>query len=294
MVSGGYRPPAPVAYFSVTSLGFGTVAVGQTATQTLTVSNIGEGPLVLTSAVVAQSPSFTLTQIACTDGETSLPATLAAAEGCILTISYLAPSGTPPNGTITFTDNAALSSPPSTPAGSNYTQSIALTGSGASTAPLPPPSATVTIPTINEMIMVSDTETFPDVPDTESIIVTDKVSVTTVPPVVKIVPQSVNPYIITAGAGTYNVSITLMNSGNVLINELNLLNGALIGVGPLTFPAGTTLTNIAPGASATFTGTISSSAGAAGKSFPLSFNGSYSVGSLSGLWTINFRSVKLP
>jgi hypothetical protein len=79
---------------------------------------------------------------------------------CVLSITYLAPSGTPPNGTIAFTDNSPLSNVTSTSLGGlNYTQSIPLQGAGSSTPPLGPPSLTVTIPTINESITVTDTPT---------------------------------------------------------------------------------------------------------------------------------------
>jgi len=90
------------------------------------------------------------------------------------------------------------------------------------------------------------------------------------------------------------VNVTLTNGGNVAIGELTLLKASLGGLGALTFPAGTTLGNLAPGASATFTARFSNSAGAAGKGVPLSLSGTYATGTLSGNWSVSFRSVTLP
>jgi len=146
----------PVAYFSPGGLGFGTVAAGQTATLPLTVSNIGQGSLSL--AVNPPGSPFSISAVACTNGASSLPTTLPSMGACVLSITYLAPSGTAPNGTITFTDNSPLSNVTSTSlGGSNFTQSIPLQGAGSSTPPPAPPSLTVTIPTINESITVTDT-----------------------------------------------------------------------------------------------------------------------------------------
>jgi YVTN family beta-propeller protein len=148
----------PVAYFSAGSLGFGGIAAGQTATLPLTVSNIGQADLSL--AVTSPGSPFSISQVACTNGASSLPTTLASMGACVLSITYLAPSGTPPNGTITFTDNSPLSNVTSASlGGSNYTQTIPLQGAGSSTTPPAPPSLTVTIPTINESITVTDTPT---------------------------------------------------------------------------------------------------------------------------------------
>jgi hypothetical protein len=147
---------APVAYFSPGGLGFGSVQAGQTATLPLTVSNIGQGTLSL-AANPPGSP-FSISQVACTNGASSLPTNLNSMQACVLSITYLAPSGTPPNGTITFTDDAGLSNVTSTSlGGSNYSQSIPLQGAGGSTPAPAPPSLTVTIPTIIESITVTDT-----------------------------------------------------------------------------------------------------------------------------------------
>ena len=146
-----FAPPA--AFFSASTLGFASGVV-----QTLTVSNVGGAPLQFNGAPVisAVSGSFSIAQTVCYDGSTTFPTMLPSGGACTLTITYSA-STTPTNdnGTIVFTDNAALSSPPSTPAGSNYTQTITLSGTGQTVAGQPP-SGTVTVPTINETITVND------------------------------------------------------------------------------------------------------------------------------------------
>jgi hypothetical protein len=261
----------PAAYFSTAGLGFNGTA-GQV--QTLTMYNVGGSPLVFAGTSPLQiSSGFTVTQTLCSDGLTSLPASLASGGQCTFTISY---AGSSPNGTITLTDNAALSSPPSTTLGANFAQAIALSGAGSGTGTIALPPTLVTIP-ITEMITVSDAP-----------------SVTGGTPVVTIGPSATNAYNITAGTGTYSVTITLVNGGNISIGELTLLKASLGGLGALSFPAGTTLTNLAPGASATLNATFSNSAGAAGKAVPLSFSGTYAASSLSGNWTVSFRSVTLP
>jgi hypothetical protein len=163
---------APVAYFSPGGIGFGTVPSGQTVTLLLSVANIGQAALSL--AVSPPGSPFSISQVACTNGATSLPTMLPSTGACVLSISYLASSGTPPNGAITFTDNAGLSNVGSmSEGGSVYTQSIPLLGAGNSTPPPAPPQTTVTIPPVIETIMVTDTETAAQLADSETITVTD-------------------------------------------------------------------------------------------------------------------------
>ena len=140
---------APVAYYSVGSLGFG----GQTQTLPLTVSNLGQANLTL-DAVASPGSPFSIAQMACTNGAISLPTTLPPAGACIFSISYVAPPSGTPTGTITFTDNAALSNLTSTASASNFTQSIALSGAGTSTAPPGVPQAAASV---NETVTVTDT-----------------------------------------------------------------------------------------------------------------------------------------
>jgi hypothetical protein len=196
---------APVASFSTSSLGFGNVAAGSTGTQTITVSNIGEGQtgLALSSAVISPSGTpFTVGTINCSNGVTSFSTTLPSGGACLVTISYIAPaSGTPPSATIIFTDNAALSNLTSTAGGSTYTQSITLNGSG-TTAPQPTePPATVSV-SDNEVITVTDTPTFPDIADAETITVTDQVSIT----VSQTITFGAAPTVVVGGSGTLSAT----------------------------------------------------------------------------------------
>src|SRR5208282_3885247 len=148
-----FAPPA--AFFSASTLGFARGVV-----QALTVSNVGGAPLTFSGGrrmITTVSGTFTVTQTLCYDGTTTFPAMLPSGGACTLTISYTASSPPPNNdsGTIVFTDNAALSSPASMGTGPNYTQSITLSGTGATMAGQPP-SGTVTVPLITEMITVND------------------------------------------------------------------------------------------------------------------------------------------
>ena len=168
---------APVADYSAGSVGFGNVAAGQIGTQSLTLSDIGQASLTVSSATLPPGSAFAIPQIACSNGAVSLPTTLPVGGVCIFLISYSAqPSGAGVNDVLTFTDNAALSNVASAQAGSSYTQSIALNGSGTSTPPPPPPPAVIPI-LDNEMVHVMDVASFPDVLDSEKITVTDQVSI---------------------------------------------------------------------------------------------------------------------
>jgi hypothetical protein len=195
----------PVAYFSAGSLGFGGIAAGQTATLPLTVSNIGQASLSL-AANPPGSP-FSISAVACTNGASSFPTSLPSMGACVLSISYLAPSGTPPNGTITFTDNAALSNVTSTSSGgSNYLQSIPLQGAGSGTSAPAPPSLTITIPTINETITVTDTPGVKATTTTYTIGVT--VSGLTAVNSVTLLDNGTNSLTLT-GSGTFTFSTAL-------------------------------------------------------------------------------------
>ena len=73
----------------------------------VTVSNVGNAPLVFIGSYSISS-GFNVGPIFCSDGTTSMQSSLAIGGQCTFTISY---AGTVPTGTVTFTDNAALSSP---------------------------------------------------------------------------------------------------------------------------------------------------------------------------------------
>jgi alpha-tubulin suppressor-like RCC1 family protein len=166
---------APVAEFSEGGLGFG----GQSGTQAITVSDIGEAPLSLASATISGSSQFSITQISCSNGATLFATLLPAGGVCVLMINYTA-STTPANDTaaLIFNGNAALSNLPTTPSGASFMQSVPLSGGRTNIGPPPPPPSTVSV-IDNETIRTSDAVSFPDVFDGEAVHVQDQVSLAT-------------------------------------------------------------------------------------------------------------------
>jgi hypothetical protein len=234
---------APVAEFSAGGLGFG----GQSGTQTITVSDIGEAPLTLASATISGGPQFNIAQISCSNGATSLSTQLRAGGVCSLTINYVA-SATPAtdSSALVFSDNAALSNLPTAPSGANYVQSVPLSGGGANIAPPPPPPATVSV-LDNEMVHVTDAESFPDVFDGEVVHVLDQVNIATLQAITLIPPNST----IANGAtqsfvaiGTFSDGSTqdltaLVNwsSSNVVVATMNGHTATAVGLGQTTIAA---------------------------------------------------------
>jgi len=269
---------SPFVYFSTGTVGFGNPQAGGSSNQFIGVANLGSTSLDLTAVSIPSAASFTVSRPSCSNGDSSLPTTITLGGSCQFTVSYIAPPvGAAANASLIFTDNSTFSNIPSrSSGGANFTQTVALSGSG--TTALTPPLPTVVSAEIADQITVMDAPIGALAPS----------------PTVTVGPAATNPTSITTGTGTYIVNATLTNGGNVAIGELALLKASLGGLGALTFPAGTTLSNLAPGASATFTATFSNSAGTAGKGVPLSLSGTYAAGSLSGNWTVSFRSVTLP
>lgn len=234
---------APVAEFSAGGLGFG----GQSGTQTITVSNIGQAPLTLASAAISGSPQFNIAQISCSNGATSFSAQLPVGGVCALTINY-APSATPANDNamLVFNDNAALSNLPTAPSGGSYIQSVPLSGGGANIAPPPPPPATVSVMD-NEMVHVTDAESFPDVFDAETVHVQDQVSLATLQ-AITVTPANST---IANGAteqltaiGTFSdgsnqdlTSLATWSSSNVGVATMNGSTATAVGLGQTTITA---------------------------------------------------------
>jgi uncharacterized membrane protein len=186
-----FTPPA--AAFSASVVGFNG---DTTVPQTLTLQSVGGLPILFVNSFNVSS-GFSVTTL-CSDGSTTQPASLASGGECVFTITD---AGTQSTGTITFTDNAALSSPASTPSGANYVQTIQLNGAGASNL-APPPSATVTIPTIYEPIQVTDT---PVVSNTEggiNVTVTPVDTTTGTTPVTLTFTKVTQPGVTTLTTGT--------------------------------------------------------------------------------------------
>jgi hypothetical protein len=213
---------APVAGYSAGSLGFG----GADGSQTLTVSDIGLASLTMDSATISPGSPFAISGIACSNTATSFSTALPSGGACILTITYTGSSPGTDTGTLTFTDNAALSNLTSTASGSNFTQSITLNGSGGSTAPPPAPPATVDVPTSgpdSEIITVTDTPVV-------KVFYTPTVQLTISPggPVVDGQPVTLTAQVVSSagGPGTPTGTVTFLNGTTTL------------GTGPITLSQG--------------------------------------------------------
>lgn len=264
---------APVASYSAGSLGFGNVAAGQTGTQSLTLSDIGQAPLVVSSAAVSQNSAFSISQITCSNSATSLPTTLPVGGACIFLISYLAPSGVASSDTLTFTDNAALSNVASTQTGSSYTQIIPLNGAGSTTPPPPPPPAGIPV-VDNEAIHVTDTPSFPDVFDSETITVSDQVTI-------KII-SSPTTTSISAASVTYRTAA----SATVSVNSSG---GTVTGNVTLSVDGGAASSLALSGGSATFSlGVLS--AGNHNLAASFAAQGAFDTSSATGTITISQAS----
>jgi predicted outer membrane repeat protein len=254
---------APVAEFSAASLGFGSVPAGQTGMQFVTVSDIGQAPLVLSSAAISPGSPFSISQLACSNGAASLPTTLPVGGACTLMVSYTAPSsGPPPSATLTFTDNAALSNVTSMASGSSYLQSIALNGSGTTAPPPPPPPAVIPVMD-NETITVTDTESFPDIFDAETVHVTDAVMIT-----VLNTSAGANIVVTPADMTTGSTPVTMTFSNVTQPGNTTLATSSSGPPAPSSFQLGSPPVYYNLATTATYTGTITVCINYAGISFP--------------------------
>jgi Bacterial Ig-like domain (group 3) len=273
-----------------------TVTGGATATATVTLSGPAPagGALITLSAspaAVATAPA----NITIPSGTSSVTFTVTTSAVTVPATATIIASydGTSASATLTITPAVA----PSTLTIPTIVENITTTDSLGSNSTLI--SATVISPIV-ENITTTDSlgsnstliSATVIAPITENITTTDTVSAIT--PLITVGLLPTNPYTINLGAGTYVVNVSLLNGGNVPISELTLLKASLGGLGALSFPSGTTLSNLAPGAIASFTATFSTAAGAASKDVPLSFSGTYAGGTLGGNWSVTLRSVTLP
>jgi Bacterial Ig domain/Abnormal spindle-like microcephaly-assoc'd, ASPM-SPD-2-Hydin len=103
---------APTASLSSTTMDFGTLARGQTATKTVTLKNGGTAPLNISNIAIGGTSAFTISGQTC-------GATLAVGASCNVTVRFAPTAVTAYSGTLTFTDDAAPG-----------TQTVSLTGSG--------------------------------------------------------------------------------------------------------------------------------------------------------------------
>ena len=165
-----------------------------------------------------------------------MPTTLPAGGACNFTISYTAPASGTPTGAITFNDNAPHSNFASTPQGNSiYTQTLALSGTGASA--LPPVVQTTAPVAVNEPITVTDTPSSPDVSDQEVIKVTDT-GTPSLPPAVTLVPSSLTFLAEFVGDSSSPQTVTMTNTGGA---SLDIFSISASGDFSQTNPCGTYL-----------------------------------------------------
>ena len=126
-------PTGPVLTVSPTSVPFGAVNVGETSTQTVTLTNNGSAPLTISSVAYTGSGSVTITQPG------SL--TLAAGASTTMTATFAPAAAGAATGTITITSNA-----PGSPV------TVAVTGTG---VPPPPPG---TYPSTDTPVAITDND----------------------------------------------------------------------------------------------------------------------------------------
>ncbi|HEX3748449.1 MAG TPA: hypothetical protein VHW09_31195 [Bryobacteraceae bacterium] len=248
-----------MAYFSAGSLGFG----GQTGTEALTVANSGQASLSLVTAIPSGS-AFGISQISCTNGASTLPTTLAPAGACTFSVSYVAPPSGAPAGSIVFTDDASLSNLASTASDGNFTQSIALSGSGVGTQP---PTASVSV---NEMITTADAPlagALPPLHVSETITAVDTAVVAATPPLTQIGAPLAYFSVGSLGFGGQSgtLPLTVSNLGKLNLSLMSAIpsgsafsiSQTVCGGGASELPAA-----LPPGGACLFTVSYAASAGA--------------------------------
>ncbi|MGO9642467.1 MAG: choice-of-anchor D domain-containing protein [Candidatus Acidiferrales bacterium] len=161
---------APYAFFSNTTAGspsqvtFGNVLENTPATQTLTLANTGDGPLVIQGARIAPGGGFGFEeQIVCGSvaQQLTLPLTINAGSFCAFTVQFDPTSLGPLSNMFGFLDNAGVgeTNVTNTADGASFQQNVSLSGTGISSIattttitstsssfdgfPLPPPFALV-------------------------------------------------------------------------------------------------------------------------------------------------------
>jgi hypothetical protein len=175
----------PFANYSPSTLNFDNETEGTPATQSVTVSNTGTGPLTLQLALIGPvGGGFSNTQVVCNGivepSPTPFPITLSAGSpggSCTFTVQFDPTTAGALSGSLGLADNAGVGESNLTSTsinGTTFQQSVALSGAGVAPVGPPPPAAI----TDNELILVSDSSLFPDISDNETITVTDTASVT--------------------------------------------------------------------------------------------------------------------
>ncbi len=103
-----------------------------------------------------------------------------------------------------------------------------------------------------------------------------------------------NPVVITKSGSVYSVALTLTNTGNTTASTVKITGGTLGKSSKPTYPKGNTISNLAPGATATIQINFPTSAGSDGSGVTYKANGTYSGTSLCGNWSVTARTVTLP
>ncbi len=163
----------PIATFSPTALNFGSVNDNTAVTQTETLTNTGNGPLVIqlvSFPLTFNNNGFSYTQILCNGAAAQFPLTLSSNQSCAVTVQFDPAVAGSFSDFLQFFDNAGPgeSNLSSTASGPYYVQALPLSGTGV--APPPPPPVTLND---NETITVNDSYSVPDVVDAETIHVVD-------------------------------------------------------------------------------------------------------------------------
>ncbi len=104
-----------------------------------------------------------------------------------------------------------------------------------------------------------------------------------------------NPVVITKSGSVYSVALTLTNAGNTTASTVKLTGGTLGSSSKPTYPNGNTITNLAPGATATIQINFPTSAGKDGAGVTYKASGTYSgTSKCGGNWSVTVRTVTLP
>jgi trimeric autotransporter adhesin len=123
---------------SPTQVSFGNVVENTTATQTVTVANTGDGPLVVQLADVAPGQGFSYSQVVCNSVMETAPLpspfTVSAGVSCVFTVQFEPKALGPLGGALELLDNAAVgeSNLTSTADAAYFTQTVSFTGTGIS------------------------------------------------------------------------------------------------------------------------------------------------------------------
>ncbi|MGH9481608.1 MAG: choice-of-anchor D domain-containing protein, partial [Terriglobales bacterium] len=118
--NGGVSPPAPAVSLSPASVAFGNVTLGQSAVQTVTLTNTGQAAL--TGLAIALTPASGVPPADFTQ-HNLCSATLAAGAQCAISVTFAPTASSPETAVLSFSDNAAGSP-----------QQVGLTGTGAGTS----------------------------------------------------------------------------------------------------------------------------------------------------------------